>query len=47
MTTKKFKKFKPKYSGPNLDLQCVKKLDNATFSVNYAKLYFDAKQMLL
>lgn len=33
------------YSGPNLDLFCVRQLDAALFYENYAELHFDAKSL--
>ena len=32
-------------SGPNLDLLCVQQLGASPFCENYAKLYFDTKQL--
>ena len=33
------------YSGPNVDLLCVRQLDAAPFCENDEKLYFDAKNL--
>ena len=38
-------RFQQGVSCPNLDLLCVRQLDVAYFSGNYAKLYFDAKHL--
>ena len=33
------------YSGPNLDLICAQQSNAAPFCENYARLFFDAKQL--
>ena len=45
LQTPKLTEFTGNWAGPNLDLLCVRQLNAAPFCENYAKLYFDAKNL--